>query len=209
MRQSSRRSRFDCAQLSWKVGQSSPKWIKVQSTLPRLQTHETNAVGALWVQLRLPEVSRPHEIHPCPKMPSPQKSGRVRSRHHRTHATILAAVQVRRRATFLESRPKLSKMDQSAVGPPLTPSLQTRPESVQESSSCDPRSCSTVLIRPLRKNAKSTKKWAWSPRAYFPHNLQTLISPRQLGLPELFSACCWPSATLTIWLKMKKIYSGD
>ena len=138
MRHPSRMFRFDGAQLFWKVGQSSPKSTKVQSTHPLHHSSNMSPVGALGVHQCLSEVDRRCQFYPSGNTLSPSKSGRVRSRPHRRHATILAAIQVRWRATFLESRPKFTKVNQSTVGPPLTPSLQTRPESIQQSSSCDP-----------------------------------------------------------------------
>ena len=140
MRHPSRMCRFDGAQLFWKVGQSSPKWTKVQSAHPLHHSSNMSPVGALGVHLCLPEVDRPCRFDCSANTPSPPKKGRVGSRSHRRHAAILAAVQVRRRATFLKSRPKFTKVEQSTVDPPLTPFLQYEPCGCSRGPPMPPRS---------------------------------------------------------------------
>jgi hypothetical protein len=95
-----------------------------------------------------------------PSTLSPPKSGRLRSRHYRTHAASVGDVLIRRGATSLERRPKFTKVDKSKVDPPPTPVLQCELCGCSSFLSMPPRSSSTMASRMLSQHAKSAEKWA-------------------------------------------------
>jgi hypothetical protein len=115
-----------------KVGQSSGKWTKVQRARP-------------WYRSFKPDPNRSindsattfRSFRGCPTRPATFDIFRLDpTRNHRNN--ILRPASLDGGRSFLESRPKFRKVDQSTGGVALVPTLQTRTQSVEPSLRYDP-----------------------------------------------------------------------